>query len=389
MNLKYVILLTYFLFYFSILSKAQHNLFEINVTNIKGKLLVQDIQINNSNKSYNFIIDTGSSFCSISKDVAQEFNINVTKNDVFFDGLNEYRVDYSYFHIKIKGYDFGNIRCDIIDIPNILPFCKHIDGIIGGNLLKDFVWKITNNKITFSKKIKNFDIKKYTKHKLDLLKNVPYLKKLKIKNNIQSDILFDLGDNTLFSVGKETQKYIRKTCKTIGYGSMFTTICGDIPNDTISRFRLESPLIIGGVPLYNIIGESNFDMFGGTIGSLILIYCDIIIDYNKKRFYLYQKKPFDDDLFKTFGFKYKINTKYAEIIFLWNTSQVNKQGLSLGDKILSINNINIENLLKTMPICELYKIIDFELEKNIISLKVKSANNNIKECVLHKENLFK
>ncbi len=98
--------------------------------------IVLEVQI--ENKSYNFLLDTGSSNI-FSSELAEELNVTVIGNEEVSDINNKKnKTKYTKINsIKIGGIDFQNTIAGIIDLNKVTEIsCAKIDGILGSNLMR-------------------------------------------------------------------------------------------------------------------------------------------------------------------------------------------------------------------------------------------------------------
>jgi predicted aspartyl protease len=220
-------------------------------------IVVSGIRINNSIKEYNFIIDTGSSETSLSQQLIDELNIQIVGKDIVSDGLAKCSEEYTYSNISINNISFNNIKSYIMDFSMIRNRLCDINGIIGVNLMKHCVWQIEEGKIIFTDNIKNLSYSSFNQQKFQL-SSVP-LVKVKLRNNIDCEMILDLGDNTLVAFDKESTLYIRKKEVVKGWGQYYSTAYRQSEQDTFKIFRPSEPLIFGDAILHEIVADISYD----------------------------------------------------------------------------------------------------------------------------------
>ena len=351
----------------------------------EGYVIVPNIRINNSTKTYNFIFDTGSSTTSLSKRVADELNLTPMGNDSVSDGIYIHYDDYTYVDIKINGVCFEKTKSHIIDFSAINNTLCEVDGIIGVNLMKACIWQIEEDTITLTNEIKNLKKSSYEKQKFHL-SSVPIIK-VGLRNNMECEMILDLGDNTLIAFNEESVPYIRKRGTIKGWGQYYSTVYGQSEKDTFEKFQPSEPLIIGKTPLNEIVADINYDNNTrlGNIGSELLDYYNIIIDFPKKRLYTKQiSTKYENQKLETFGFKYKLLGNKLFITYLWSNSPAQQAGIKIGQEIKQINGINVSDLTKVEP-CESYKILENIFDKKSVTILLSNENKMI---TLTKASLF-
>lgn len=352
-------------------------------------IIVSGIKVNNSEKEYRFILDTGSTDSSISEELCSVLGIKKVGTNSVSDGTTKQLIDYGVANINIAGIDFDNVQVDIINLAYLNNFECDIDGIIGLNLMKQCAWKITKDSIIISNRIKNFDLRNYEKLKFSV-DNSPKVR-IELLRNYQSDVLLDLGDNNLFTINYESAKYLRKDKKNTGKGLHSSTTFGNKETQTAEIFKPSGSFIFYKTKMIlpDIIAEVNYDIDGSdVIGAGILDYFNFIIDFSKEELFAEQNRNIiDNDRLDTFGFTCVVENNHVIVGFLWDNSSAQKAGIKLNDEIYSINNLSFDNILQ-LSTCEIYNQIRQELKKETILLKIRDQGGKEKIYELKKERIL-
>ncbi|WP_026055188.1 hypothetical protein, partial [Anaerophaga thermohalophila] len=104
---------------------------------------------------------------------------------------------------------------------------------------------------------KNLSYSSFNQQKFQL-SSVP-LVKVKLRNNIDCEMILDLGDNTLVAFDKESTLYIRKKEVVKGWGQYYSTAYRQSEQDTFKIFRPCEPLIFGDAILHEIVADISYD----------------------------------------------------------------------------------------------------------------------------------
>jgi hypothetical protein len=181
--------------------------------------------------------------------------------------------------------------------------CLGIDGFIGSNMLRNSVVKFSyrDKTVSFTDKLKNFSTDKKRSAGLlkDKMQSNPYLQ-ITLKNNDISGLeglLFDTGMVGLYDLSLSAYDTLKKfnlfSVVHQAKGAYSLGIHG-VENQTEHYMLLTPELNFGGVTLKNVTTTTTSDT-KSRIGSQILEYGDIIIDYPDKQLYFnpYAEGPID------------------------------------------------------------------------------------------------
>lgn len=265
---------------------------------IRG-LVIAEVVI--KGKTYNFIVDTGA-MSAISGELYEELRlqsgseINVSDSSNLSQGMKV---------VTLPPVHVGDIAFE--DVPAVVANdgfffkCLGIDGFIGSNMLRNSVVKFSykDRTVSFTNKLKNFAVEK--RHSAALLKDKmqsnPYLQ-ITLQNPDTAGhetLMFDTGMVGLYDLSASTYASIKKfnvfTVLHQAKGAYSVGINGtESPTD--HYMLLLSHLDFAGVTFTNVTTTTTSDI-KSRIGSQMLAYGDVIIDYPGRHLYFnpYVKQP--------------------------------------------------------------------------------------------------
>lgn len=361
---------------------CRHLDFEIN----RGVIILHDVQIAGSSKRYNFILDTGSSYTLVSKEVALEIGFMAESSTVITDGFESKSIELGLMDFKVGEIEFSHVGVGIIDNSPIEKLCN-IDGYIGYNLMKSCIWKLGLGEIIISDDIKNIeDLGDYHAQKLNEGPTVV----AGFSNGFNSTMLFDLGDNGAVEIHESRISLIKEKEMVTGTGKLYSTGLGDgnkteesiqkllkVPSFTLGNGRVESMIVYtDDSPLLPI----------DVIGAEILNYFNIVIDFPGKKFYsLNISEEYGDRNFMIHGFKYEIVGGSIYVSFVWDGSSAYKSGIRVGQQISMINGLSTSELC-LFERCKAHEWMQSAFDNDSITLTLAGSDNVV---VLSKAPLFK
>jgi hypothetical protein len=341
-------------------------------------LILVKAKINESQKDYNLVIDTGG-LTFIDKNVAQELNLKQRGIMAKIDTLD------------LSGFKIGKIFC--FTTFNFQPFKKlgtPIHGIIGSNLLERFkvTFDFKSCLITFSsdtssiEPVENGIHLSFRNHPVN---NAPLIKFTLNQKIIEG--MIDTGQpfplvlplNT-FDEYKDTGVY--DFIKSKGLMEKWPNTSADFNYlARLKSFELENIKIDTILCLF---GELPQLLSMPLIGNDFLSHFKIIINYPKDEMMLI---PYPDMYFKNNEFSIGINPgitadNKAMVEGIWENSPADKANIQVGDIIVSFNSQQVTpaNLIELMKIME---------NDNAKSIKLEIENKDgKKEVTLTKVMLF-
>lgn len=356
-----------------------------------NNLILIHVEINDVKLS--MLLDTGSDknllFSFPENDTIEFFNTKKIKINGFGKGdLIEGLVSKNN-KLKVKEYEDNNFELLLIIDENISIINKlgiPINGIIGYSFFKDYIVELNyqNKKIILHKTVESISkskIKKFTKEKLSLIDDKPYIK---LKTNVgilDQDVLLlldsGLGDG-LWLFESDTLKCSEKFIIDVlgrGLGGDVLGKKSRVKKLLVSKFILHDALVSfpdkTSYLKLNIIKGRN-----GSLGGEVIKRFNWLIDYKSELVYFKPNKYFNeafnynmsgievqhegiqwikeeirsnttsssinanefifDDSNAKFNYKYELKPVF-EIYSIRENSPAMKAGLKEGDKILSIN----------------------------------------------------
>lgn len=323
---------------------------ELPFQKVNNKLIV-DVEI--GGKKRKFILDTGAPMV-ISTTLFNELNYTVLSKQNVSD-INQNKD--SLLFVKMDSLKIGNEF--ITEIPavvltnNIIMDCLEVDGFIGSNALRNSVIQFDTKRqiITITNIISRLKLGLPQGNDLMLdQQSSPYLK-FNIGGKISEFALFDSGSDEFYSMANEKIEKFRKAKDfTIIHKSNGSNTLGmtGFANSKETSLMFMPFIKLNGVKIDNIFSESNDDI-NSRIGAKMLDYGKLTLDYkNKKCFF----EPFaNNQEFENNQLQISLNfvDNHLCIGKIW-TKELN-QKVEIGQKIISINDMNVEN----MTICEAIK----------------------------------
>jgi predicted aspartyl protease len=363
-------------------TKAENYFEEFSFEFVKGKIFVP-VEI--GGKTYRFILDTGAPNI-ISKEINELINPKLLKSIPITDASGKKE---NLNVVSVKELKFGNILFEqtatlVYDLNSSLIFkCFGIDGFIGSNMLRNSIIQIDveENKIRLTDDKNKLSLNKKNSSKIKLIgsQSSPYLWiKLKGLDSGKEQVLIDTGMGGLYDVSYKNYDVFKKEniFNPIGEskGASSIGLFGDVPDNT--HLRLHLPILkINELELENCITTTTNDN-NSRIGSELLKYGIMTIDFKNKRFYLNPKTKKINIEKLEYDFTKTIKNGKLIIGFVWDNNL--KKKISYEDEIIEINE-------KPVSICDLIsKEVVSENDKSI-KLKIKPKKGEIFEIEINKK----
>ena len=335
--------------------------------------------------TYKFILDTGAPNI-ISKEINDLINPKLIKKIPVTDasGKKENLNVVALENLKLGNIAFENTATLVYDInSNPIFQCLGIDGFIGSNMLRNSILQIDleRNKIRLTDNKRNLNLNKKNSNKIKFIgsQSSPYLWiKLEGKDSGKEQVLIDTGADGLYDISKKNYKIFEKEniFSEIGQskGASSVSLFGDVPIE--NHLRLHLPFIkINGLTIKNCITRTTNDN-NSRIGSEILKYGIITIDFKNKRFYLNPKSEIINIEEPQFNFSRTLKDGKLIVGFVWDNEL--KEKISYGDEILEINGNEI-------VLCDLIINESVYKKEKTLKLKIKSKKGEIFELIVHKK----
>jgi len=349
-------------------------------------LPVVDVRI--AGKNYRFLFDTGA-ITSIGEKIINELKLEPVDrmNVMDAEGRSDSLYVYSLPEIFLGGVAFN-------DIPALqmkegeLNRCLAYDGVIGSNLLRNSIVRFSypDNTIEIADNPQSFNLKQKYAQKMMVhsFQSSPFIKTvLRDRRTANVELLFDSGMSGLFDLSLRhfylfCDNKVFSDIVQEGKGRLVYTFSG-IASDTV-LYRLRIPRLEIGKSKYENVQINTTVHDDSRIGIQWLKYGIATLDYKNEKFYF---EPYPETTTNLFSKKFPLSPipqgNKLTVGAIWDESLNDK--ISVGDQILSIDDINFEN----MDECELF-VSDFNFdEKDSCLFKIRDKQGNIKKIQIDKE----
>ena len=354
---------------------------------LRGHKIYVKVKINDSQKDYNFILDTGA-LTAIDEKVAAELNLKKGVELPSPGGSKKIYLAEDKLILSLGDKKVKEFIAIIFDLPEADP---HIDGFIGSDFLRFFRLTIDyrQKKIVLSESKYPLDLT--TAYKVKISKPFPFRFPqvgCVIDDTIRTKGILDTGSPfaivcPLSLIEKQDfsgERTLIKSKGTIAKWPFTTTEYNYLAR--LKSFRMGT-FEIKNVPVIYAELPRNFP--GLLLGKDFLSHFLTTIDYPKDEstLLLYNNEKFKTNLFST-GLELK-KDKDGKIIIegFWEGSPAERSGIQVGDEVLKINSKIVND---TTDLREIKNILnDDSIEK--IELLVKSGED-VKRLIIRKEMLL-
>jgi len=326
----------------------------------ENKYVLLKLPVENRKDSLTFYFDTGASSTLLDKTIAKKFNItpNNTTNIQGASGNKSYELALNQKIQLTKEHAIDSVSIILEDLSRLnSAFSSSFDGIIGNDIIKNYITKIDFDKreIHLYKKKTVLDTKDYTEIPFTFKNNIeipqfPISIELTNGEKLSGDILFDSGAGLSLLINTPFQKKHDILKKSGKYYSITTdnlsdktvTIVSKVKKVAIGNFTFKSlPFLIAS----DKEGVSSFDGYLGILGSEIINRFNIILDYDTHKLYLKPNSLYNNK-FEINVNPLKLKKSADEIIIssVVKNSVAEKAGLKAGQKIIAINGISTTDI---------------------------------------------
>jgi hypothetical protein len=348
---------------------------------LNGKLFVY---VNIGGGRHKFVFDTGAPLC-VSKALADAVNLPVIHMDTLNDAYGGHVVKPTVIVDKLE---LGSLVFEHVPAVEAIVTqyaCWNVDGSIGSNMLRGSIVYIDPVKqvIILTDQLDKLPVD--TSKGIPLVtkydnQTTPYLR-IWFDKGSSAEMEFDTGDASFIRFNQRYMDLMKRASvfKTIrkGYGSQFYGMAG--AENSITKYLLRFPIAtIGAASFQNITtGTVN----GGTpaIGSKLLDYGAVALDYIHGRFYFNASKPVNDLSEKQWPFIPTLENDHIVVGVVWDNAPAS---LKPGQQILAVNDISCERL----SACDvLNRKLDFSNGTDFANLTIRDSQGVVKTLVIHKE----
>ncbi|WP_346985217.1 aspartyl protease family protein [Chryseobacterium sp. POE27] len=322
------------------------------------------VKVSINGKFYNFLFDTGAPTV-VSQTIYEELNLKKKYKKSIKD--SDEKVQQQIFtelpEMKIDGLIFKNVGAIVLDLNSAELGCLKVDGIIGANQMAKLFWKInySENLLEASNDIYAFNTKDYevvipfeSQPQKTPVINISLLNK-------DIKLTFDTGFSGRLEISGDNidPKTLQHVVKT--FGTRTTGAFGTAMPAPGYIFRADS------VKMGNTMFQKERMATGKTdlIGNEFFKDFIFILDWKNNRIYM-KRIITSPSTLESFGFSYRFVNGNAMVTFIFEDENF---PLKIGDAILSIDGIKLENLDKDTA-CH-YFINRVEKDQNTLNLKIK------------------
>lgn len=340
---------------------------------IKGKMIVK-MDINGNEERLFF--DTGSAQSALTSKYVNKQNLktvdsisvtDVTSNTVYYK-----RVEIETITANNGSLEFKNFKVMVIPNSDIID-CYNVVGIIGSDLLDQTMCEINpnNRTIKISQTANPFNESLRYLHNFSKKGSLPIFQ-IQINGEFVN-VLFDTGSSSFLNLNNDDYHLLKEKnlVKTIGTGYGFQSIglSNIIKADSISRVYITN-VRIGPARISALV--SDIESVPITLlGTKVLEYSKIIIDYPMRRLYLI---PFNIEVInpvtKLPNLEFTIKNSQLIIANTWDTY---KNKVSAGDFVTHINGVP----LGTFDFCDLINGVEMLKGEEPKRLTIKNKNGEV------------
>ncbi len=336
-------------------TKAPKGTFQTEIPfELHNNLIAIKLKLNDSDKEYEFLLDSGAPASVIYKDALEESKAEtVMSYDVGDSQGNRVKSEYVMLDVTLGNSEFTDVVAAYATEPSDMVRCIAVDGVLGANMMQTANWQIDfqNKKIIISDQKKSSlpDLKDYQKvpfEKRAPFGSMPRLTVLpgmtvdiNVNGELFKDVLVDLGSSAGLTLPKnaKTDTLFKNDLNEVLLGYSTFGLFG-AKMDTAYYYE-SSQMRTGEVQFNNhLIGIEKQDRL--LLGTAILSDYAMYIDFRKKNMYLKTVVPNKESITeKKLGFSlfYDPDTKKCFVASIYQGSAAELAGLQLNDVITEID----------------------------------------------------
>lgn len=256
---------------------------------IKGKMIVK-MEINGSVEK--FIFDTGAATSSLEPSFCRAHNMAIVDSMNIRDAsnlLSNYRqVVIQSLRTPDRMFNFKYIKAILHPENSIFGCFDGVIGLIGSDILQNLICTIDSKQalISLTNSTKPLNESLRYAHNFTAKSILPILA-MQINGEIVSNCLFDTGAGGFLSLKKEVFNELNTknalSTQRVGYGASHVGLSGIMEVDTSLLVKMEN-IRIGPFKIKSAYAETANVPYT-LIGTTILNYCKVVIDYQRRRIY--------------------------------------------------------------------------------------------------------
>ncbi|WP_299549607.1 retropepsin-like aspartic protease [Seonamhaeicola sp.] len=364
---------------------SKHYYTEITYEEVRGKII---IPVSIDGKVYRFLFDTGAPNL-ITSDLWKTIKSKKTRSLSVTDiNQKKQRMDL----ITIQKLSLGNISFKNTGAlmfngkNNLVIDCFKVDGFIGSNLLRKSIIQIKpkEKRLILTNDPKKLDLNEEHASPLILVGNQssPYINiKLKGDHSGNENLLFDTGASGFYDLCKKNYKTLEEkniaTVLSKGKGASSVGMFGVAEKSV--QYRLKIPELTINNQIFTNVITTTGDDDNSRIGSDILKYGNVTLDFIKRKFYFTPFEANNDLDEKLFGFSPTIIDKKLVVGFVWDEAL--KDHIQFGDEIIEINSINYQD----KEICDFITKRSIFKQNNTLNVVIKRQNGEKKTLTIQRK----
>lgn len=295
-------------------------------------------------KEYDFLVDTGAPNI-ISQELATLLKLSSGKHQRARDsqGKKSSLELVVLPEMDIGGVRFQNTGVAIADIKQSVEIaCMKIDGLIGANLMRKAIWEFDYQRkvviITHSRSSLNIPSESFVIPFRQTITGTPVID-IHYAGITDKDVIFDMGSNGDFSSEGTVHGALRKSgnasASIYSFGNNSVGLFGETAPDT-TWYMMVPEITLGNLTIsQQVISFS--EKKARTVGTKFFDNHRLIIDWSTEEILMIPVEKYDNSQLKSFGFTPKFTGNQLQIGLIFQDSEAQKQGFSLGDQILEVN----------------------------------------------------
>lgn len=350
------------------------------------------IYVNINGKEHRFLFDTGSPF-ALTQSLMDELNVSRSDRISMWDsgGNSDSLIVFNDANqFKIGNLTFTNAS-GIFLPASALTECLNLDGIIGSNLLRNSIVRISypDKTITITNDRERLNLKSKKKYALNLkptkIQSNPYfwIELKNGKNKRKLELLFDTGMNGLLDVSLRNDKVLKEyqvyeyLVKTKGTKSV--GFFGNAP--ATDEYLIMAPEIKINKAVLKNAKVNTTNATNSRIGAALLEYGIVTLDYPGKKIYFEPFEQEQDAEEKISPVALTVSEGKIIIGVIWD-KELEKE-LSIGDEVLTVDGIDYD----TQNVCDFFIHSITVGENDEVHLKVKNKEGIVKDITVRGKNL--
>lgn len=358
----------------------------IKYKDVNGKII---IPVTIQDSIYHFLFDTGAPNV-ISSSLLSSINYASNKKLTISDS-NDRKQSMNLTTLKeiiVGGVIFTNTSALIFEkSENILFDCFDIDGIIGSNLLQRSIVQLNSKtkELTLTNSLKNLGLLgNDTPERLYIVnaQGSPYIQiKLKGSNTVSEKLLFDTGASGFYDMSKRRLNLFKKhnvaTSILSSEGVSGMGLFG--ASETNIKYRVKVPEISINTYTFSNVITTTTDDDHSRIGSDILNYGVVTLDFRKKKFYFNGFAKTNDLKEKQLGFTPVVENNKLIVGVVWDKAL--RDLINYGDEIVGVNNVDFSS----DNLCDLVSKKSPFKSSDSLEITFKNKNNQINTYIIKRD----